>query len=401
MISKENIYYSLRNLWMRKSRSFLTILSIFIGITTIFIFISFGWGLYDYVNDFATGSSADKFWVEGKTTGAPGTSTVELTDDDIDTIEKTRGVIETIPSYVNFAEVEQDSTKKYVYAMGGDPKKMDILWESFGVEIEKGRILNDGDTYKVSVGYNYQLPDKIFPKGLDINDKILINGIKFKIVGFYESIGNPTDDSNLYFTEEGFKKAFPDTEGYALIYGRGDIKDMEGTVARIEKNLRKSRDQEEGQEDFYVASFTDQLEAFASALNIVIGFIILIAFISVIVSAVNTANTMVTSVLERVREIGVIKSIGAKNSEIFNIFLFESAFLGFVSGIIGVILGWSISATIGAIMNATGWGFLSPHFSPYLFIGCILFATVVGAISGVAPAINASRKRPVEALRYE
>ena len=73
MISKELIEYSLKNIWMRKSRSILTIVSIFIGITTIFIFISFGWGLYDYINTIATSGSADKFTVEGKGGAAPGT----------------------------------------------------------------------------------------------------------------------------------------------------------------------------------------------------------------------------------------------------------------------------------------------------------------------------------------
>jgi len=110
---------------------------------------------------------------------------------------------------------------------------------------------------------------------------------------------------------------------------------------------------------------------------------------------------MVTSVLERIREIGVIKSIGAKNSEIFNIFLFESAFLGFVAGVIGVVLGSLISTIAGRTLDALGWGFLMPYQPIWLFVGGILFATVVGAVSGVMPAINASKLKPVDALRYE
>jgi len=127
----------------------------------------------------------------------------------------------------------------------------------------------------------------------------------------------------------------------------------------------------------------------------------LIAFISVIVSAVNTANTMITSVLERFKEIGVLKSIGARNSEIFKIFLFESGFLGFVAGTIGVLAGWAATDFGAVILDDLGYGFLSPHYSWHLFGGLILFATLTGAVSGMIPAWRASRINAVDALRYE
>jgi len=400
MISKENILYSLRNLNTRRSRSFLTILSIFIGVATIFIFVSFGWGLYDYIDEFTTGGSADKFMVYGKGT-VPGMGDIKMTKDDLSAVEKTRGVIEVTGYNMGVVELEHDSVKRYAFASGADPKHMELLMQSFDISIERGRNLAAGDSTKVTLGYSYQFENKVFPKPLDINEKIMINGEKFKIVGFYEEIGNPQDDSNVYLTIEGYEKIFGESEEYSMLLGRADVKDLDATVERVKKALRKSRNEEEGKEEFFVSSFAEQLEAFSAALNIVISFIILIALISVVVSAVNTANTMVTSVLERIKEIGVIKSIGARNSEIFNIFLFESSFLGFVAGVIGVIVGWAFSAAVGAILAVSGWGFLSPHFSLSIFLGGILFATIVGAVSGVAPAINASRKKPVDALRYE
>jgi len=179
------------------------------------------------------------------------------------------------------------------------------------------------------------------------------------------------------------------------------VDNIDKVVENVEKNLRKERGLDEGKEDFFVQSFQDMIDSFGMALNMIIGFVVLIALISVVVSAVNTANTMITSVLERIKEIGIIKSIGGRNSEVFKIFLFESAFLGFVSGAIGVFLGWLISYIGGIILDNLGWGFLSPHFSIWLFAGCILFATLTGAISGVIPAVRASKINPVDALRYE
>ena len=186
-----------------------------------------------------------------------------------------------------------------------------------------------------------------------------------------------------------------------MIVASVDVDKISNAIDNIEKNLRDSRNVEEGKEDFTVSSFEDMLEQFTSALNIIIGFVILIALISVVVSAINTANTMITSVLERVKEIGVMKSIGARNSEILKIFLFESSFLGFMAGVVGVFLGWLLAFVAGTILLSLGWGFLQPYYPWQLFLGCILFATVTGAISGIVPAISASRTNPVEALRYE
>jgi putative ABC transport system permease protein len=400
MISVENIKYSLRNLWIRKARSFLTVLSIFVGIMTIFLFISYGWGLYIYVEDVSTGGAADKFMVEGRGFGGPGTSSVLITDDDLETVQKTLGVAEATPSYFGPGAVKQGKTTKYVYVTGYDPKT-DIMFESFDIGVEKGRLLDSGDTGKVVLGYNYLVEDKIFSKTYDLNDNIEIDGQKFRVVGFVEEIGNPTDDANVYMTLKTFENTYPDVDSYTMIFGKADIDEMDQTVDRIKKNLRKDRGEKEGQEELSVASFVDQIEAFQTVLNMIIGFIILIAFISVIVSAINTANTMVTSVLERVKEIGIIKSIGAKNSEIFNIFLFESSFLGFLAGVIGVGLGYILCELVYAFLDSSGWGFLAPHYSWSLFLGCVAFATFVGAISGVAPALNAAKRRPVDALRYE
>ena len=110
---------------------------------------------------------------------------------------------------------------------------------------------------------------------------------------------------------------------------------------------------------------------------------------------------MITSVIERTKEIGVIKAVGAKNSELVKIFLFESATLGGIAGIIGVVVGYGVTSLAGSVLDSLGWGFLAPFYSWELFVGCILFATATGAISGVIPAIRASKVNTVDALRYE
>jgi len=402
MIGIEIIKYSIKNLWKRKMRSFLTILSIFVGIATIFIFLSFGLGLYNYIEEFTSGSSVDKVIVQARGIGVPGLDdTFHLTEDELEIVENTPGVSEADGAMFKIAEIKQKQTRKFAFIVAFDPKKP-LMIEVSNIGIEKGRELKRGDTGKVVLGYNYMFENKIFPKKLDLNDKIEIQGKDAKIIGFYEAVGNPPDDSNIYVTPDYLDELYPDEENnFGMIIARVDVRNIDKTIERIEKNIREHRNLEEGKEDFFVQSFQDMIDSFGNVLNVLIGFVILIALISVFVSAINTANTMITSVLERVKEIGVMKAIGAKNSQVFHIFLLESLILGFVAGVIGVVIGATFTFLAGLVLEALGWGFLSPYFSPYLFIGCILFATITGGVSGAFPAYRASKTIIVEALRYE
>ena len=401
MITQQTIRYSLRNLKQRKVRSFFTILSIFIGIATIFIFVSFGIGLYTYIGDLTKSSSADKVIIQSKGgTLAMFESNVEFGEDDIRAIERVPGVYQVSGSYFKTVEIKAQGKRIYTLLFSYNPKKP-LIMEVSNIGIYKGKELSSGKR-EVVLGYSYLVPDRIFPKAIKVNQNIEMNGEKIKVVGFLEEVGDPPDDSQIYTSNDYMEKLYPkENLSYKWIVAKVDINDVDKIVERIEKALRKQRNLDEGKEDFSVQSFNDMIKGFSSALNVVIGFIILIALISVLVSVVNTANTMITSVLERVKEIGVIKSIGARNLDILGIFLFESAFLGFIAGIIGVIVGFLFTYAGKIALENFGYGFLQPNFSPWLFISCIVFATVTGAISGVWPAINASRINPVEALRYE
>ncbi|MFH0808047.1 MAG: ABC transporter permease [archaeon] len=406
VISKESVKYSLNNIKKSKARSILTILSIFVGIATIFIFVSFGWGLYDYIDEFTSSSSADKLVIMPKGGTVPGLDdTFGLYEDDLDAVKNTAGVYDATGIHMGVGEVLQDDSKKYVFITSYDPD-VPMVMELSNIEVVKGRALRNGDSGKVTLGYNYMVKNKIFPKAYTINSKINVQGVDLRIVGFYEKIGNPQDDSNIYitndFADDILREVGSNEElAYGMIIARADKDKVEEIGDSVEKKLRQSRNLDEGKEDFTVQSYADLLESFTIVLDIVIGFIILIALISVVVSAVNTANTMITSVLERFKEIGVLKSIGARNSEIFKIFLFESGFLGFVAGAIGVLIGWLATDIAAVVLDNLGYGFLSPHYSWHLFVGLILFATLTGGISGMIPAWRASKINAVDALRYE
>ncbi len=398
MIDKEKINYSLRNIKNRKTRSLLTILSITAGVATIFIFISFGLGLYSYVNEVFSSSAVDKLMIQPKGT-TPLDTSFYFDQEDLESVEKSSGVESATGVSFRSVEVKKSDKLYYTYLIGFDPKNM-LMMEVTGLKLAQGRQPNANERAAV-VGYNYLLENKIFEKPYSLNENILINGEKIKIVGFYNSIGNPADDAQIYISLSLMKDLFSINDTYNMIVAQVDLSRMNETILNIEKNLRQSRNIEKGKEDFYVQSFENMIESYSTVLNIVIGFILLIALISIIVSSINTANTMVTSVLERRKEIGIMKSIGAKNSDVFFIFVFESGFLGAIAGIIGMLIGLGLSSLGANILNELGYGFLKPSFPPVLFIGCLLFSILTGAISGLIPSVNASKTNPVQTLNYE
>lgn len=370
------------------------------GITTIFIFVSFGMGLYNYIEEISSGSSVDKIFIQSKGVGFGGSDTTfSFDEDDLNAVKSTSGVYDASGVYFKVAEIKQDKKIAYTYLIAYDPNKPLIL-EMSDLEIYQGRNLKEGERGVVA-GYNYLLKDKILPKGYSLNSNIEINGEELKIIGFYNSVGTPQDDAQLYITNDMMKELYGENISYNWIIAEADVSKIDNVVDNIERNLRNERGLEEGKEDFYAQTFNDLMETYTGVLNIVIGFIILIALISVLVSSVNTANTMITSVLERIKEIGIIKSIGGTNEEIFSIFLFESAFLGFIAGCLGVLFGFIFTFIGGNIIDFLGYGFLAPYYSLGLFFACISFAILTGAISGVIPAIKASRTNPAETLRYE
>jgi len=236
---------------------------------------------------------------------------------------------------------------------------------------------------------------------INLGDKVEINDVKVEIVGFFEEVGNPTDDAQFYMSQEGFQEIF-DIEDFEYVYLKAASDQNPAALAeKIKEKFRKHRGLKKGEEDFTVQTFEDVLKTFTNVILILNGVLVIIALISVVVAAVNIMNTMYTSILERTREIGVMKSIGAQNKTILFAFVAESGILGLIGGIFGIGLGYLIARLGGAIAASAGLSLLRPAFPWWLIVGCLLFAFLVGAVSGLIPSIQASKLRPVDALRYE
>ncbi|MCS7109613.1 MAG: ABC transporter permease, partial [Candidatus Micrarchaeota archaeon] len=167
---------------------------------------------------------------------------------------------------------------------------------------------------------------------------------------------------------------------------------------RVKEALRKDRGLKEGEEDFTVQTPQQLYETYGAVISVIQIIVIGIAAISLIVGGIGIMNTMYTSVLERTREIGIMKAVGARNRDIMMIFLIESGILGLVGGILGIIAGIAISKGIETITIQTGYPF-GASTPIWLIIGALAFSFIIGSISGLLPAIQAARTKPAESLR--
>src|SRR3989338_5467281 len=365
--------YSLQSLFHRKIRSWLTILSILIGIAAIFTLVSFGLGIQNYVKEISEEAGTDKLFIQAKSIGAPGTDpNFFITDNDIDFVSKIKDVDEASGFYISVGEIEFRNDRDNAFVIGLDLSKEDLVKESLTLDVFEGRFLKEGESNKVLLGYNYQFEDKIFKNAIKAGDKIEINGHSLEVVGFLEEAGNPSDDSNIYLGYSAIEELFPkvkDKFGYAIIRANKNV-DTKILAERIHETL-------------------------GTILAVINGVLVLIALVSLLVAVVNITNTMYTAVLERTNEIGVMKAIGAQRSNIIFIFIFESGLLGMIGGIIGVIIGYIVSKSAGAFAASAGFALLQPIFPIYLIVGSILLAFLVGTVGGTLPAIKASKLNPV------
>ena len=402
---RDYIGYVFENFRKRKLRSWLTMLGIFIGIAAVVALVSLGQGLQQFIDEQFEAFGTDKLIIQPKTGFVPPGSditTIELTSNDEEIVERTRGVVETTSFIMENVKVEFNEQTRFhqLFSIPTDEGK-NLYDEINQFEVQNGRDVRKGDKFKVLVGIGF-IEDDLFQPNVKVGDKIEINDMEFKVIGHYERIGNTGDDRTLVITEEAMREIFNAKERVDFILARTAKSEKPSNVAaRVEKELRTLRDLEEGKEDFVVQTSEDFIESFQNILLVIQLVLVGIAAISLLIGGIGITNTMYTAVMERTKEIGIMKSIGARNSDILKIFLLESGILGLAGGIIGVALGIGFSKLVEIAVGTTGNTFLKAAFPWYLVIGALLFAFLVGTASGAMPAIRASRLKPVDALRYE
>ena len=402
---KDYFFLSLNSLKRRKIRSWLTILGILIGITAVVSLISLGNGLKEAVNAQFGISSTEVISVQAgglSGYGPPGTGVInKLTENDVEAIGKLNTVERAVRRNVRSGKLEYNNKVIFGYATNipdGDGRR--FVYEQVDLEAEVGRLLKDGDGNKIMLGYNFYIDKTGLGKKIVPGNKILLQDKEFEVVGITKKKGSFVLDNVVYMNSKQMEDLLNyGNEADIIAVKVKDKKLIDKAKEQIEELLRKRRGVKKGGEDFVVSTPEASLETVNSVLTGVQTFIVMIALISIIVGAIGIINTMTTAVLERRREIGAMKAIGATNNQIFTIFLIESGLLGLVGGLFGVILGIGVGYAGTSALNSFIGTDTKPAIDIILISASLIGSFLIGAISGIVPALKAANENPVDALR--
>lgn len=399
---KDYIRFSFNNLKHRKLRSWLTMVGIFIGIAAVVALISISQGLQGSIEDQFESLGTNKIMVMpgGGFFGAYSSGTIDTSD--LKVVKKSRGVDIAAEMFYETINVKFDDETKSLMVIGlPTDETIEIIENMQGFQAERGRDLEEGDKYKITVGWALWNGD-VYDKQVDLRDKLEIEDQEFTVVGLLSKIGNQQDDSQIYIPIETAREIFDEEEEVSTIFVQiKDGYDIEKVAENIKEDLRDHKDENEGEESFNVQTFEQLMKQMSDILGIVSIVVISIAGISIVVGGVGIMNTMYTSVLERTKEIGIMKAVGAKNSDIMLLFLIESGMIGLTGGLIGIAMGIGIAKAAEFIAAQANFGLLQAYIGLPLLLGALAFSVIIGTVSGTTPALQASRMKPVDALRYE
>ena len=402
---KDYLSLALGNLKHRGLRSWLTLLGIVIGIAAVVSLISLGQGLEKAITGQFSDLSADRLTIQniGTGFGPPGSTSVrKLSEHDIEIIKRVSGISEVIPRLIRIVSFEYNDVRTFEYAgsMPDNQDDIEYIYKSLSFELEEGKLISSDDDGKVLLGNDFIDTEK-FGKKLRVGSKIILQGREFEVSGFLKKAGSFQLNSVVFMGEKDLKEILKIGDEIDIIIVQIiDKNRIEKVAEDIKKELRKDRHLKDGDEDFSVETPLQSLGSVNLVLDIINIIVTGIAAISLLVGGIGVANSMFTSVLERKKEIGVMKAVGAKNSDILWLFLIESGLIGLVGGLVGAVLGLGFAFAVSLAANAGfGSNIISVSISYPLLLASLAFSFVLGIFFGIIPALQASKLKPVEALR--
>ena len=406
------------SLMKRKLRSWLTMLGVVIGVAAIVSLVSLATGVNQSIssrlNTFSAnlleispgGSQATRFgaggagggavFTEGGAGGAGinpslfGRATATLTTTDERIIKQLPGVSYATGTVSGRATVSYKTQNSSVTIEGVDPS---IYWSMSSVNLSSGRLLEPSDTDSAVIGeaiYNQTFQEDL------LNKVIKINGESFRVVGELNSSASALSsaDDTIIIPRSQAETLLNKTTYSTILALVSSSSDTTTVTDEITTALLSSHHVTAANQDFTITSQASLQSTISQITGTLTLFLAGIGAISLLVGAIGVANTMFMSVLERTKEIGILKAIGMTSKDITTLFLIEAAMIGFIGGILGVALSFVVSFIMGFLG-------LPSTITPELAIIAIIFSALVGIASGVAPAGNAARLEPIEALSYE
>lgn len=403
----ENIKSAFKNVFSNKMRTILTMLGIIIGIASVIAITSIGNGSQAEITEQFDSLGVGRVTVSLRS-NSPRNMVMNdaLKLDDYELLKTLPGIKYISPVYsANYAVVKLLDPKETNQASisGVTPDYQSIMSPT----LLFGRYISDTDIEQKSkvVVINDTTAEKIFGfsdqsvVGEKISIKTWQGSFKYTVIGITENENAETE--TLYDNEYPENMVIPVTTALRL-FNQKTISSI-SLVAEDPENIdalcqviTDALDEEHNTTEKYTAeSATAQMDAMSEVTGTVTMMISGIAAISLVVGGIGVMNIMLVTVTERTREIGIRKSIGAKNRDIMLQFIVEAIILTGIGGILGVVIGWIAGMIAGNILD------IRSVVSANSIIVAVLISSAIGIIFGVYPARKAAMLDPIEALRYE
>jgi len=411
MFIKETIHLSITNLKAQKKRAFLTMLGIIIGISSIITITSVIGGAESLITNQIQSIGSNIIGVlpgKSEENGPPaavmGIVITTLKNEDTEAIKAKVPHVVAATSYVSATEPIFWSNQNHIASIYGVSADYPILAEA---ELEAGYFFSDESVRgmeNVAV-IGSEIKDELFNGNDPIGEKIKIKQNSFLIVGVMKPQGSSgfQNVDNMVF--------IPVTTAQKKILGINHIgflrvkidqeKNLTYAIEDIENLLRERHNiKDPAKDDFTARSTNDAQAALSTVTSALRFFLVAIVFISLLVGGIGIMNIMLAAVNQRIREIGLRKSVGASRKEIMVQFLTETLIISLCGAIIGIIIGLALSYLISIVVNALDydWDFII-SWSAMIF-SCLV-SGLIGLIFGIFPAKKAASLDPITALRYE
>ncbi len=368
-----------KNIMRQRTRTILTTLGILIGIGAIVALGSIAEGL-DAAVQSGLELTAGKITVMDAESGIFGMGG-ELTLEDVELIEGLSGVKEVVPMNWHAENIQIFQGPEWV-AVGVPPDKLEYLIGE-NTEYEEGRAFDEGESGVVIIGKTISdMYDAHLGDTWEIKDE------EFEVVGVTEETGISDIDTSVAVPFDDLQDIIGSDEFQMMYVIPDDVRDTE----------RVAEDIEDASDKFNALTSQEMARQASAIVNQIRIFTFGIGAIAALVGGLGVMNTMIMAVMERRREIGVMKAIGATNRMVLQQILTESAMISLLGGAGGVLLG-----LIGAVIlsSVIGGGQITATVTPGLALTGLGFALFLGVVGGLYPARKAAMIDPVEALRYE
>ena len=424
MKTKDIFSYAFSAIKLRKLRAGLTTLGVVIGIAAIVALLSITQGLQIAIaSQLQRGFATDTLIVStGGGLGIGGTdSGFNLLFNDTKTIDAIENVTTSLAIIQRIGYIKSGEQTRRVTIVGVDYVAYKEIYGSTFLA-EAGEIPLNPENTTVVVGKRVSDPWNNGTLFCSVGDSVEIlwtnttarplrnetytgeiAAVLQEVGGF--TIGGPSD-SNIYIPISQAQSFFGTEKCETII-----VKLKSDDKATIDSTAKAIKEAFSGQVS--VTSSTAVLNIISSVFSTIELFLAGIAAISLLVAGIGIMNIMIVSLMERTREIGILKALGMKNQTVLLIFLGEAVIIGFLGAVIGVGTGWGLAQVVVRVLNfgggerfgsqaaVTGGIIINPVLTPTVLLGAMAFGLMVSVVFALYPAWRASKLKPVEALRYE